>query len=206
MEKLITQATTAELFQELERRKQVETTKDILLAISKLSVLALATLLAPNGAGAIYRAIYKDHKDENYKKAKIKIRATIHKLRQQELLNIQEDDNGNVILTLTDAGKKRVLRYNLDQLKIQRPKIWDGYWRIIVFDIPESSRGARDALRDKMKELGFYQLQKSVWVYPFLCKDEIDFVANFFNIGRYLLYLEVKHLENESFLRHFFRL
>jgi DNA-binding transcriptional regulator PaaX len=37
---------------------------------------------------------------------------------------------------------------------------WDEKWRIVAFDIPEKFKTGRDALRRKLKEVGFHELQK----------------------------------------------
>src|SRR3990167_2211250 len=63
---------------------------------------------------------------------------------------------------------------------------WDKKWRVVIFDIPEKSRMARDALRRKLKELEFRELQKSVFVHPYECKKEIDFIIEFFNLRHYV--------------------
>ncbi len=43
---------------------------------------------------------------------------------------------------------------------------WDGKWRIVLFDIPESKRPLRDYLRSVLKRVGCYPLMRSLWVYP----------------------------------------
>jgi hypothetical protein len=43
---------------------------------------------------------------------------------------------------------------------------WDGRWRIVVFDIPESHRPIRDYLRTLLKRIGFKEFQRSMWMYP----------------------------------------
>lgn len=54
---------------------------------------------------------------------------------------------------------------------------WDGKWRIVIWDIPEKRRIARDLLRHKLKWLGFNQLQKSIWVTKKNCTPLLrDFV------------------------------
>ena len=47
------------------------------------------------------------------------------------------------------------------------PRPWDGRWRVILFDIPESKRPIRDYVRGVLKRLDCYQLQRSMWIYPF---------------------------------------
>src|SRR3989344_4593151 len=60
--------------------------------------------------------------------------------------------------------------------EIKKPARWDKLWRLVIFDIPEEERTGRMALAAKLKELGFYPLQKSVFIHPYECKDEIDFI------------------------------
>ena len=50
------------------------------------------------------------------------------------------------------------------------------------FDIPEKLKRAREVLRDKLKDIGFIELQKSVFAHPFECEDEINFIVEVFQI------------------------
>ncbi len=50
---------------------------------------------------------------------------------------------------------------------------WDGYWYLTGFEIPETRRGARDAIRSLLVELGAAPLQSGLYVYAF---DLTDFV------------------------------
>lgn len=43
-------------------------------------------------------------------------------------------------------------------------KKWNGYWTLVLFDIPEKHRQQRDYLRKFLTKLGFVQWQRSVWV------------------------------------------
>ena len=83
-------------------------------------------------------------------------------------------------------------------MRINRPKKWDGCWRVIIFDIPERYKKGRDALTKKLKEMELYPLQKSVFICPFKCRDEINFIGEIFNIRKYIHYLVVKELDEES--------
>jgi DNA-binding transcriptional regulator PaaX len=91
-------------------------------------------------------------------------------------------------------------------MKIKEQGQWDGRWRIVFFDIPEKRRKARDALRDKLRDLGFYELQKSVFVHPFPCRDEIDFVVEFLKIRPFVRYAEMIEPTNEAELKIYFDL
>lgn len=56
--------------------------------------------------------------------------------------------------------------------KLEKTK-WDGKWRVIIFDIPEMNRRDRDFLRRELKWIGFVELQKSVWIFPYDMEKEI---------------------------------
>ncbi len=43
---------------------------------------------------------------------------------------------------------------------------WDGYWRLVGFAVPEGQRTARDALRDRLIELGGASIQGGLYVSP----------------------------------------
>lgn len=84
---------------------------------------------------------------------------------------------------------------------------WDKKWRLVIFDIPTYQKNAREALRHKIKEMGFYPLQKSVFITPYPCEDEIDFISSVFEIDRNnVLILEVSKFEGEEKLRNYFKI
>lgn len=69
-----------------------------------------------------------------------------------------------VYIRLTSSGREKIVR-DFPMLSLSaRP--WDGRWRIVIFDIEESNKNTREALRDKLRELGLGMLQESVWVTP----------------------------------------
>ena len=124
-------------------------------------------------------------------------------LKKKRLLSIAQKD-GQQILTLSEEGKKRVLQFDLDRLQIKRPRKWDGYWRLVLFDIPEKYKLGREALRSKLKQLGFFQLQKSCFIHPFDCRSEITFISEIFEVSPYVNYILVKELEGSNqLLKHF---
>jgi len=91
-------------------------------------------------------------------------------------------------------------------MRIERPKHWDHLWRMVIFDIPEHKRIARDVLRDKLHELGFYQLQRSALILPYPCKEEIDFLVELFEVRSYVYYMELHSISNEARLKLAFKL
>ena len=135
-------------------------------------------------------------------KDRYRIRRTLHNLKEKRLVNFYE----NGIIEITEKGKKKILQYDIEEMSIKSPAKWDGCWRIVIFDIPEKFKKARNALSKKIKDLGLFPLQKSVFVYPFDCRDEINFVSEFFGVGKFTQYIVAKEIDSENFLKQHFGL
>lgn len=67
---------------------------------------------------------------------------------------------------LTPVGKKKITTLKLESDTSLLPN-WDGYWRIVLLDLPESRKNERDALRYLLKKAGFTLLKNSAWISPF---------------------------------------
>ena len=134
-----------------------------------------------------------------------KLREEIRNLYRSRLVEIKENPDRSFTYVLTDKGKLKTLTYHFQNMEIERGN-WDRKWRVVIFDIPEKLRKARDALREKLKELGFYELQKSVFVFPHECQNEIDFLIEFFDIRRYVRYGILEFIDTDLHLRKIFHL
>lgn len=130
----------------------------------------------------------------------------IRGLYESKLIDIRELPDGTTEMKLTEQGRMKALFLNYETMRLPRPKRWDGKWRMILFDIPEDKKSARDALRQKLVSIGFQELQKSVLVYPFPCQDQLDFLIEYFDLRRYVRTLEVVKLDVEIHLRRRFHL
>jgi len=133
------------------------------------------------------------------------LRKNINQLYQTKLIEKKENSDGTTTITLTEKGKNRALTYNFDNIKIEKEN-WDRKWRAVIFDIPEYKRRGRDALREKIKKMGFCELQKSVWIYPYNCKDQIDFVVELFDLKRYVRFAVMESIDNELHFKNKFNL
>ncbi|MDD5033034.1 MAG: CRISPR-associated endonuclease Cas2 [Candidatus Pacebacteria bacterium] len=127
---------------------------------------------------------------------------TIRMLRLNKLAEVIKDANTEKI-RLTQKGKARWLEYQFNNLTLEKKKKWDKKWRIVLFDVPEEKKKVRDALRRKLKKLGFLEFQKSVFVFPFPCHDEINFVINFFDAEEYVYYIEAPISPDTNLRKHF---
>ncbi len=148
--------------------------------------------------------MFKDMPLEFQKIDRRVLQRIVREFYRDRLVDFKEDRDSNIQIILTELGIKKALRYNIDAISIRNPKKWDGKWRLVVFDIPEKMKKAREALRDKLRKLGFYQLQKSVFVFPFACHDEINFIVEFFELRPHVRIMTVLDVTNEAELKlHF---
>ncbi len=68
---------------------------------------------------------------------------------------------------LTKEGKKKVHSLTLENETTLTSTNWDGYWRIILLDLPENRKGERESLRYLLKKAGFVCLKNSAWISPY---------------------------------------
>ena len=102
---------------------------------------------------------------------------------------------------LTPEGKKLFDKNNLKDIKITKPDLWDGKWRIVFFDVPEDLRSVRHVLRRKLIDLGFTLLQKSTFCCPYPCREEIMQITEMLGVKDHLRFVEGEFLSDDGFLR-----
>lgn len=73
----------------------------------------------------------------------------------------------NEFIRLTKDGKKKIHSLKLDSDTTLVNPSWDGFWRIILLDLPESRKSERESLRYLLKKAGFVCLKNSAWISPF---------------------------------------
>mgnify|MGYP001589022846 CR=1 FL=1 len=174
--------------------------KKILLLLLGGVVLGLSG--SPRQYFKILGAIKKGWKDIDEQK----LRRSGRSLYCTKLVVEKYNKDGTVTIILTNKGAKRALIYDIEDMTITRPKHWDGKWRVVLFDIPEKYKRVRDLFRIHIKSLGFYELQKSVFVHPFDCTNEIEYLVELHNIGKFVRFILADSIDTEIFLKRHFKL
>ncbi len=174
--------------------------KKVLLLL--LGGLALGLSGSPRRYFKILKAIQKEWQEIDRQA----LRKAIKRLYESKLITEKQNPNGTVTLILTDKGKQRALTYDLDNMEIKAPGQWDKKWRVVLFDIPEKIKKIREAMRYHLKNFGFYEFQKSVFVHPYDCKDEVDYLIEFYDIRRFVRFIIADSLDNELHLKKHFKL
>lgn len=183
-------------------------TTEAKIATVALCVLALASLpVLVVGAGAIGNAVqcFKMFKGSR-KYSRRQIRSAVNSIKQQKLIEYVADKGGKTIVKITKKGESRLRAFSIDLIEIKKPKKWDRKWRLVMFDIPMRFTKGREALRYHLKDLNFFQFQKSAWIYPYPCEDEIIFIADFFGVGKYVEVLVVENVLRDEKIKKYFHL
>ena len=133
------------------------------------------------------------------------LKRTITRMRKEKLVKIVKR-NGEDVVELTKNGRRRIIKYSLENLSIDKPKRWDGRWRLVMYDVPNRRKQMRDVFRQTLKGLGFYQLQESVWLFPYPCEEQVSFLREFYGVGNEALYAIATQLEDDMPYRTYFGL
>ncbi len=182
-----------------ERRMGVAKKKVLMLLLGGLS---LGLSGSPRTSWKIFGAMTKEWKTLNKQAAE----RAINSLYTSRLIGAKENTNGTFTLILSEGGKKKALTYDLSSMKVEMPAVWDRLWRIISSDIPEDKKVIRDAIRGHFLKLGFYELHDSVFVYPFDCFKEVEYISELYDTRKHLRCIIATYIDNEPQLKKFFRM
>lgn len=184
-----------------------EITKDILLTLAVTGIFAVAAT-SPYFLISITRAIirYKKYNNKYKNFDEYVLARSLSGLNKNKIIILKEVE-GKFTVKLTEKGKRVVKEILFDSMKIEKQKIWDRKWRIVIFDIPENKRRSmRDAMRQKLQKIGFFQLQKSVWACPYPCEKEVQLICEVFDINPFVNIVTAEKIYNDDILRRYFDL
>lgn len=177
--------------------------KDILKVLAIAGAIVVAAT-SPPLAKFLWEAFFKDRVKQGKAEEFKKFSRALAYLKKSRLVILKENSDGVLTAELSENGKRKVKEFQIDDLEIKRPAKWDGIWRIVIFDIPKKKSRAREAFRGKLKELGFFQLQESVWAFPCPCQQEIEFIVELFEVYPYVNFIEAVHIQDDVKLRKHF--
>lgn len=182
-------------------RKNISVSNVVLGTIGVVGLMSLA-VLSPNAVQAL-KLIPGFDKRKYHKESYVRV--TINRLVDGGYLVFKEKD-GKKHAQLTEKGKKKLLKYEIQKLGILKPKRWDKKWRVIIFDVKEYKRAYRDQLRTHLSDIGFVKLQNSVWVYPYPCEEFVFLLKTEIGLGKDIICMTVEKIENDEWLRREFDL
>lgn len=170
--------------------------QEILLGLIGAAGMVTLALLAPN-AIQVLRILKKNNR--HYRSPKY-INETVQRLSRKGWIYFE----GNR-MRLTKKGEVALLKYQMRE-KVIEGGIWDGKWRMVIFDIKEKKKGLRNKVREDLKSFGFLRLQDSVWVYPYECEEVVALLKASVKIGWEVLYVVSEKIEGDARLKKMFNL
>ena len=124
----------------------------------------------------------------------------VRHLKRRGFIDVSKAQNQKFI-QLTKAGELQALFL---KARLAESGPWDGKWRLIIFDIPERSRSARDRLRALLRTNNFYKLQASVFVSPYPLNREAVSYLKKSGLIEYIRILRVDEMDdNQDLLKRF---
>lgn len=190
-----------ELLKIIKENERAKTVLNATLALIAFGGVLTCATIAPN-AFSVFTHMASRQRKEKYEQYK-KIWRSFHNLKKQRALEFVEEKDGYLVYKPTKHGKEKIKKLILNEMILEKPKKWDKKWRLVIFDIPETKKGARNALRLKLQELDFYQCQKSAWIYPFPCMEEIEFLKAQLNLAPFVKLFIVEEMDDGKVLHHF---
>ncbi len=165
-------------------------------------VLLLSTIAPMSGALVVSEVLKAYFRKKRFERERFL--QDLRRLQEKKLVNFKVLGGGKIQITLAERGRRKKLAYDIDAMQLKKPMYWDGKWRLVMFDVPSKQKRLSEALRRKLRELRFYRMQKSVFLTPYPCANEIDFIGSYFGLRNNILLLTVSHFEGEEKLRHYF--
>jgi len=190
----------------LKKGNKIYATSESILNMLVGGLLIAVAFTNPVGGAKILESLILKSLDKAWEKYdQRRLKQSIKRMVDRRLLEVKQVGQETVVV-VSEKGKRQLLRYNFNKMELKKPTAWDGKWRIVIFDVGENKKVFRDSLRRKIKTLGLFQLQESVFVTPYPCGDQIAFLRQYFGIGDEVSYFTAIELEEEDFLRKKFNL
>ncbi len=180
------------------REAALVTTKVLLTMLAVAGICTIA-LVAPN--------VFGMYGEFSRRKTYLNKKGTLDKLHYMKrygYVDFEKLDNMKYKVKLTERGRAKMLLTLFNEMGKETKRDWDGSWRIVAFDIPETHKQERDGFRKKLRDVGFHALQQSVFICPYACKKELEFMMSVFGIERFVKIVEAKHISEEGELRKIF--
>lgn len=180
------------------------TSAKTVLKLVGVGVFLAASIAMPNLPLVLKPFMKNENEFEAWKRFNIPyLKRTLRRLEKQKLVEIGEEGETQVV-KITDSGKRRILKFAIDEVEIKKPRIWDGKWRMVSYDIPKNQEGVRKVFREYLKVWRFYPFHESLFLHAYPCERQVEFLREYLGIGEHVRILHVYKIENDKLFRNFF--
>ena len=119
---------------------------------------------------------------------------------------IERAANGTSTIAVSETGRTILNRAALMSLRPKAQKKWDRMWRLVMFDVPTHLKASRDKFAGMLKALGFVHYQKSVFICPHPCEEELEALAEYLGVSDYVDIVLATKIHREKEYRKEFKL
>jgi len=134
---------------------------------------------------------------EKNQKTNYAISRSVKNLIEAGYAEILNSDNQSY-LKITKKGKTKLNSIRLLGDEMLVPKTWDGFWRIIILDIPEERKNEREALRYLLKKANFTCVKNTVWISPLPYENLFINIKDDLGLGTELMIIVTDKLDPET--------
>jgi hypothetical protein len=121
----------------------------------------------------------------------------VNEFRRQELVTFSKESYG-LRMQLTVKGIHRLQRAQLESITIPVPDVWDKKWHMVLFDIPARRAESRYIITSQLKRLGFVMVQRSMWLCPYPCFNEVAQLLVYANLQPFVTLAEISRIDTAS--------
>lgn len=131
------------------------------------------------------------------------LKRTLKRLEEQKFVEIIEE-KGIQVVRITGTGQRKILRFAIDELAIEKPKVWNDKWTLVSYDIPDSLKTQREIFQEYLKAWGFYPFHKSAYLHAYPCEKQVEFLRQYLGVGEYVRMFTITKIENDNLFRDYF--
>ena len=161
------------------KEKKPNIQKAILKVLSEKSAISIETIKG------------KDPK-KNYALAR-----SVKNLVESGCIEIHNSDNQKY-LKITKKGQGKLNCIKLEGEEALVSSTWDGFWRMIILDIPEERKNEREALRYLLKKANFICIKNTVWISPHPFEHLFTNIKKDLELGNELMIIVTDKLDPET--------
>lgn len=114
------------------------------------------------------------------------VRGATYRMVQQDLIKARKFKNKS-FYSLTEVGKRRIKDGVRRVYTIKNHK-WDGFWRIMIYSVPEEKRDLRNQIRKELSWTGFGLISNSTWISPNPIEEQILEMIKTYHLEEYTVF------------------
>lgn len=158
------------------------------------------TIAVASNPGRTSKSAYQTFRDfdELQELSNSQLRRITQYVIDKKYITISRAENGDTEMIVTESGKRAARRLSVLDLKPLSTKRWDKKWRLVMFDIPNDKKQVRDTFAGCLKRLGFAHYQKSVFICPHPCEEQLEVIAEYYGITDYVEIVVAERITHED--------